>query len=207
MRVGAGDGALSHSIARVRAAREGLGDSIDIMCDAHGTWTAAEAKRFCRAVAECDIAWLEEPVCADDKPGLAEGARRHRYPHRHRRIGVHRFAFRDLALLRAADVFHPTRPSPAASPRRCASRPSPALTRIRLAPHMWGGALTFAAGMHTAAAASSGFTLEYSVGANPLLHELAVEDFKVEDGAIEIPDRPGLGVTIDEAFVARYRVA
>ena len=40
-----------------------------------------------------------------------------------------------------------------------------------------------------------------------MLHELAVEDFTVTDGMMEIPDRPGLGVTIDEDFVARYRVA
>ena len=77
--------------------------------------------------------------------------------------------------------------------------------QIRFAPHMWGGALTFAAGMHVAAAASSGFILEYSLGANPLLHELAVEDFAVVDGMVEIPERPGLGVSIDEDFVARYR--
>ena len=55
MRVGAGDGTLAHSIARVRAARDGLGEAIDIMCDAHGTWTVAEAKRFCREVAACNI--------------------------------------------------------------------------------------------------------------------------------------------------------
>jgi L-alanine-DL-glutamate epimerase-like enolase superfamily enzyme len=28
----------------------------------------------------------------------------------------------------------------------------------------------------------------------------------VVDGMIDIPERPGLGVTIDEAFVERYRV-
>jgi L-alanine-DL-glutamate epimerase-like enolase superfamily enzyme len=66
--------------------------------------------------------------------------------------------------------------------------------------------LTFAAGLHVAAVAASGFILEYSLGANPMLHELAHEDFPVVDGMIEIPDRPGLGVTIDEAFVDRYRV-
>jgi L-alanine-DL-glutamate epimerase-like enolase superfamily enzyme len=48
--------------------------------------------------------------------------------------------------------------------------------------------------------------LEYSRGANPMLHELALEDFPVVDGMIEIPDRPGLGVTIDERFVPRHRV-
>ena len=39
-----------------------------------------------------------------------------------------------------------------------------------------------------------------------MLHELAVEDFIAEDGYIEIPNRPGLGVTIDEDFVGRYTV-
>ena len=77
--------------------------------------------------------------------------------------------------------------------------------QLRFAPHMWGGALTFASGLHVAAVASSGFILEYSLGANPMLHELAVEDFPVVQGYVEIPDRPGLGVKIDEAFVARYR--
>ena len=66
--------------------------------------------------------------------------------------------------------------------------------------------MTFASGLHVAAVASSGFILEYSLGANPMLHELAVEDFPVVEGYVEIPDRPGLGVTIDEGFVARYRM-
>lgn len=207
MRVGAGDGALAHSVARVRAAREGLGDSVDIMCDAHGTWTSAEARRFCRAVAECDLAWLEEPVCADDKPGLAEVRAATDIPIATGESEFTRFAFRDLALLRAADIFQPDPSIAGGITETMRIEALAGAHQIRFAPHMWGGALTFAAGMHAAAAASSGFTLEYSVGANPMLHELAVEDFTVEDGAIEIPDRPGLGVTIDEAFVARHRVA
>ena len=39
-----------------------------------------------------------------------------------------------------------------------------------------------------------------------MLHELALEGCPVEGGMIEIPDRPGLGVTIDQSFVDRYRV-
>ena len=74
------------------------------------------------------------------------------------------------------------------------------------APHLWTGALAFAAGMHVAAASPAGFILEYSLGANPLLHELAHEKFEVRDGSIEISDRPGLGVSIDHTFVERYTV-
>ena len=43
---------------------------------------------------------------------------------------------------------------------------------------------------------------EYSLGANPLLHDVAEESFEVVDGMIAIPDRPGLGITVDEAFLA-----
>ena len=77
---------------------------------------------------------------------------------------------------------------------------------LRLAPHLWTGALAFAAGLHVTAACPAGYILEYSLGANPLLHELAREQFTVQDGMIEIPDRPGLGVTVDEGFVQRYSV-
>ena len=69
-----------------------------------------------------------------------------------------------------------------------------------------GGALTFAAGLQTMVVASTGFIVEYSLGANPMLHELAVEDFTVVDGHLDVPDRPGLGVTVDEEFVEKYRV-
>ena len=206
MRVGSGDGTLAHSIARVRAAREGLGDSVGIMCDAHGTWTAAEAKRFCRAVAECHIDWLEEPVTADDKPGMAEVRAATDIPIATGESEFTRFAFRDLALLRAADIFQPDPSIAGGITELMRIEALGSAHQIRLAPHMWGGALTFAAGMHVAAAASSGFTLEYSLGANPMLHELAVEDFTVENGMLDIPERSGLGVTIDEAFVARHRM-
>jgi L-alanine-DL-glutamate epimerase-like enolase superfamily enzyme len=75
---------------------------------------------------------------------------------------------------------------------------------LRLAPHLWSGAPAFAAGLHVAAASSSGFIVEYSVGANPLLHELIEESFVVEKGMVAIPNRPGLGITIREDYLARH---
>ncbi|PYM78643.1 MAG: enolase, partial [Candidatus Rokuibacteriota bacterium] len=62
----------------------------------------------------------------------------------------------------------------------------------------------FAAGVALAASQSAGFILEYSLGANPLLHELVHEKFAVVDGQLELPDRPGLGIAVDEGFVRRH---
>ncbi len=206
MRVGSGDGTLAHSVARVHAAREGLGPDIDIMCDAHGTWTVTEAKRFCRQVADCNVAWLEEPVTADDKRGQAEVRASTDIPIASGESEFTRFDFRDLIELRAADVLQPDLSIAGGITEAMRIEALASAHQLRFAPHLWGGALTFASGLHVAAVASSGFILEYSLGANPMLHELAVEKFPVVDGYVEIPDRPGLGVTIDEDFVAKYRV-
>ncbi|MFP6726803.1 MAG: enolase C-terminal domain-like protein, partial [Alphaproteobacteria bacterium] len=50
------------------------------------------------------------------------------------------------------------------------------------------------------------FTVEYSLGHNPLMHDLVAENFPIAKGRITIPDRPGLGVTIDDDFVRAYAV-
>ena len=39
-----------------------------------------------------------------------------------------------------------------------------------------------------------------------MLHDLVDETFAVNDGLLDIPERPGLGITVNEAFVKRYAV-
>ncbi|MBI2223647.1 MAG: mandelate racemase/muconate lactonizing enzyme family protein, partial [Betaproteobacteria bacterium] len=75
---------------------------------------------------------------------------------------------------------------------------------LRLAPHLWTGAPGFAAGMHVSAASPAGFILEYSLAKNPLLHDLSEPTPVLEDGMLEIPERPGLGLKINEDFVRHY---
>ncbi|MDE0809130.1 MAG: mandelate racemase/muconate lactonizing enzyme family protein, partial [Alphaproteobacteria bacterium] len=67
-------------------------------------------------------------------------------------------------------------------------------------------ALMFAAGLHVSAASPAAHIIEFSLGANPMLFELSEETPTSVDGMVEIPDRPGLGVTINEDFVKRYTV-
>jgi L-alanine-DL-glutamate epimerase-like enolase superfamily enzyme len=206
MRVGAADGDVATSVARVRAAREGLGDKIDIMCDAHGTYSVVEAKRFCDQVKECRIAWFEEPVTADDKRGLAEVRAATDIPISTGESEFTRFDFRDLVELRAADILQPDLSIAGGITETMRIEALHSAWQLRFAAHIWGGATTFAAGLHVSAVASTAFILEYSCGANPLLHELAHEDFTAVDGMIAIPDRPGLGITINEDFVREYSV-
>mgnify|MGYP001086798981 CR=1 FL=1 len=206
MRVGIIDGDPVNSARRVRAAREALGPDIGLACDAHGTYTVDQAKRFCRLVEDCNLMWFEEPVTADDKRGMAEVRSATAIPIAAGESEFNRFDFRDLAELRAADIFQPDLAICGGITEAMRIGAIASAFNLRLAPHLWTGALAFAAGMHVAAASPAGFILEYSLGANPLLHELAHEKFEVRDGSIEISERPGLGVTIDHGFVERYTV-
>ena len=207
MRVGAGDGTLAHSIRRVHAARDGLGEDIAILCDAHGTWLAAEAKRFCRAVAAYDIGWLEEPVAADDIPGMAEVRASTDIPIAAGESEFTRHDFRDLAVLGAVDIMQPDLAICGGITEAMRISALASAFNLRLAPHLWAGAPAFAAGLHVAAASPAGFIVEYSLGANPLLHDLVEENFPVEDGMIAVPDRPGLGITVREDFLQKHTVS
>jgi L-alanine-DL-glutamate epimerase-like enolase superfamily enzyme len=206
MRVGAMDGAAHVSAARVRAARKALGPGVDIMVDAHGTYTVAEAKRFAHMVADCDVAWFEEPVFADDMPGMAEVRAATNIPIATGESEATRFAFRDLAMLKAADIFQP-------DPAFCGGI-SEALKianlasafNLRFAPHLWAGAPCFFSGLHLVAATASSFIIEYSLGANPMIHDLVEEKIEAVDGMIAIPDAPGLGFTVREDFLAAHAV-
>jgi len=107
MRIGVMDGSPARSAARVRAARKALGPDVKLMADAHGTWTVAEAKAFCRMVEDCDLFWFEEPVTADDKQGLAEVRRSSAVPISTGESEFTRHDFREIAELRGADVLQP----------------------------------------------------------------------------------------------------
>jgi L-alanine-DL-glutamate epimerase-like enolase superfamily enzyme len=204
MRVGVMDGEPHRSAARVRAARKALGPDVKLMADAHGTWTVSEAKAFCRMVEDCDLYWLEEPVTADDKSGLAEVCRASTVPIATGESEFTRHDFREIAELRAADVLQPDLAIAGGITEGVRIAAVASAYNLRLAPHLWSGAPGFAAGIALATSQSAGFILEYSLGANPLLHELVHEKFTVVEGLLEIPDRPGLGITVDEEFVRRY---
>ena len=207
MRVGVMDGTVSHSADRVKAAREGIDPDVGLMCDAHGTYSTAEAKQFCRKVEDCDLTWFEEPVTADDKRGCAELRASTTIPIATGETDFNRFDFRELAELRAVDIFQPDLAICGGITEAMRIAAIASAFNLRLAPHLWTGAPAFAAGMHVAAASPAGFILEYSLGANPLLHDLVEESFSVEDGYIAIPERPGLGITVNQDFVEKYTVS
>jgi L-alanine-DL-glutamate epimerase-like enolase superfamily enzyme len=207
MRVGAMDGAPHLSAARVRAAREAIGADVDLAVDAHGTYTVADARRFVQLVADQNLAWFEEPVIADDKAGMAEVRAAGNVPIATGESEATRFAFRDLAVLKSADIFQPDPAFCGGISEAMRIGTIASAFNLRLAPHLWAGAPCFFAGLHICAASPASFVVEYSLGANPMIHDLVEETVEVNNGMVAIPDRPGLGFTIDEDFLEAHAQA
>ena len=70
-----GKPAIAEDVARLHAVREAVGDTFEIMVDANQAFTVAEALRRAYAYADAGLAWLEEPLPAEDIAGHVELAR------------------------------------------------------------------------------------------------------------------------------------
>jgi L-alanine-DL-glutamate epimerase-like enolase superfamily enzyme len=204
MRVGVMDGDVETSIARVEAARSALGPAVGLMVDAHGTFSPSEAKRFAAGVEPFGVRWFEEPVSADDRRGAAAVRSSTTIAIAAGESEFTRFDFRDLIEIDAVDVLQPDLAicGGLTEGRRIAALAE--AYQLELAPHCWGSALSFTAGMTLAFASPAATVIEYSLGANPFLHELPEETIDVSDGRVVAPTRPGLGVTPRQDFIAEH---
>jgi L-alanine-DL-glutamate epimerase-like enolase superfamily enzyme len=205
MRIGVMDGDVAASVARVQAARAALGPAIDIMVDAHGTYSTTEAKRFCRAVENCNLRWFEEPCSSDNRQGAAEVRANTTIPIAVGESDFTRFDFKDFIEAGAADIFQPDAAICGGITEGMRIAALAAAHQIELAPHCWGSALSFMAGVTLAFASPAAIIIETSLGANPMLYEMVEETIGVAAGRIEAPTRPGLGVTPRPEFIQEYQ--
>jgi L-alanine-DL-glutamate epimerase-like enolase superfamily enzyme len=206
MRVGVMDGSVSTSVARVKAARNALGDDIDIMVDAHGTYNAAEAKEFCRRTAELNIRWFEEPVSADSRKSMA--AIRQSAPMAIS-MGESEFTcfdFNDLIDRDAVDILQPDMAICGGLTEGLKISSLATANQLELAPHCWGSAFSFIAGLTLGFASSTAKVIEYSLGSNPLLSDLVNENIAAVNGAFTPPTGAGWGLSINDSFVQEYGV-
>ena len=75
---------------------------------------------------------------------------------------------------------------------------------VKYVGHGWNTALGVAADLQMASAFPDADLVEF-IGGSPYVDGILAEPFKLDqDGWLEIPDRPGLGVTIDRDKLARY---
>jgi len=63
------------------------------------------------------------------------------------------------------------------------------------------------ANAHVVAATPHALTVEVDQTGNPLIDFLLTEPLRIAEGRLELGDRPGLGIQLNDAEVARHRLA
>lgn len=194
----------SLDIELVRGAREGVGDGT-VLIDAGCVWDARTALARARSFADYNIGWLEEPLQPEDVEGYRWLRDRSPVPIAAGEEECGRTAFRPLIEARALDVYQVD------ISRNGFTEAAYIRSRVeeiggRLCNHCYTSPLTVAASLHWLSTCRDAFLFEDCVEDSPLRHELTHEKVQAVDGWITVPDRPGLGVTLDEDFVASHLV-
>ena len=193
-------------IELVRAARAGAGTDSMLLIDAGCVWDARTALRRAESFAEFNIGWLEEPLRPDDIDGYVWLRDRSPVPIAAGEAECGRESFRPLIDRRALDIYQ-------VDPSRCGFTDGAYIrARVeeigaRLCNHCYTSPITVAASLHWLSTCRDAFVFENCVDDSPLRHDLTKEKMEAENGWMKVPDRPGLGVTLDEDFVTQYLVS
>jgi L-alanine-DL-glutamate epimerase-like enolase superfamily enzyme len=197
-----------HDDALLGAAREELGPEFDILVDAGMVWgqdTKRAVKDINRLDREHDLFWVEEPVYADNYDGYRKlaAACETRIVGGEEEYTV--YGFDDFLGQGDPDGVQPdvARSGGITHMEKIATLAQAA--GIPLYPHGYSTDIVIAANLHLVAANSNAPLLEYCIEDSPLRWDVVEEEFPVEDGRVAVPDRPGLGITLDRDVLERYR--
>ena len=172
-----------------------------------------------RGIARHDISWFEEPCLPEDIQGYLEVKARIPIPISGGEVEYTSFGARELIVRRAVDIIQPDTCG-CGGITECMR--TAALARafgVQYFPHVWGSVVGLAASLHILAALPpcpptgnpSPYyqepLLEFDRNPNPLREELSTVPIGLEGDRVPVPQGPGLGISIDEKVLARYRVA
>jgi L-alanine-DL-glutamate epimerase-like enolase superfamily enzyme len=202
------DGRMVEIIAAVR---EAVGPDFVIMVDVGYGWdSVTRARQVIETWAEYDLYFVETPLWADDFDGYAELARTSPIPIAAGEWLATRFEFRDLVERGCLHVLQPDvgRVGGLTEAQRVCELASD--HGLRVVPHSWKTGLTVAATAQLAQVTPNMPFFECiprELGESALRRDLLRREPEVRDGAIVLPDQPGLGIEIDQEAFDRFEAA
>ena len=197
---------MRSEIAAAHAIRAALPDST-LCADANCGLTLAAARRYAERTRDADLLFIEQPLPADDLAGLKVLARATKTP-----IGMDESiqSLADIEAVRRAGAkgvslklikLGGVRAAIAAG-RLCKKLG----LKINVAAKIAETSIGTAAAVHLACAVPN---VDWGVSLTNLYlaEDIVRRPIALRDGAVALPEGPGLGVEVDEAAVTRFRVS
>ena len=206
---------IEEDVKRVQAIRKEIGPDIQLMIDANQAYNATSAIRIGMKLKDLDLMWFEEPVNAHDIEGYLQvkaalpmaiaGGENLRT----------RYEFQEFLTRRAYDIAQPDVINVGGiSEMRNVAMTANTLG-IQVNPHVWGSPIMIAASLHVASTIPpcplsrnpepfiQETVMEYDRTPNTIRDELCFGSFDLVQGRLKVPEKPGLGIEIDESVLKK----
>ncbi len=197
---------IDYMVSLVAAAREALRPETDLAIDCHWRYNVDDARRL---AVECEplcLLWLEDPVPpgnADVLKGLKSATRTPIASGENLYLFE---GFRDILEQQALSVVAPDlqKVGGLSEARRIAEFAESYC--VSVAPHNISSPLGTIAAVHFCAAIPNFLALEFHASDVPFWNDLidSIPKPVIQNGFIQVPEKPGLGVTLNEDVARRY---
>ena len=192
-------------IKSVKAVREAVGDDVRLAIDPCRQWQSyPTALSRCKKLEQFNLEWIEEPVVAGDYDSyrrlvdrvntkISGGEAITTVPEFAKFMQQTGIAIVQPDITNCGGITEIKKIDMMAKLNGC-----------KLIPHGFGTGILFAATIHFLASSEFGDLMEYSLSESPLFKYVDRNRAIAANGRIEVPNRVGLGVDIDEDILKEY---
>ncbi|MCS7044352.1 MAG: mandelate racemase/muconate lactonizing enzyme family protein [Bryobacteraceae bacterium] len=198
---------IDRMVKEVAFVRETLSPRVDLAVDMHGRYDATTAKRVARELERFRLLWLEEPVPPENIDVMRDIRESTTTPICAGENLFLRHGFRELLEKRAVDIVMPDlqKCGGLLEGRKIADMAHTYYTPF--APHCVVSPIGTMASCHVCAAVPNFLVLEWHwISRLELWRNFVREGDIIEKGFVPVPDRPGLGVEMNEEAARKAQV-
>ena len=189
---------LDTALRCVDAVRQAVGPKVDLLIEGHGRFNVPTGIKIAKELEQFKPMWFEEPTPPDSLEALKAVRDKSPVPISAGERLYNLKQYRDLFEMRAADYIQPDI-SHAGGIMELKKIAAVADTYyIPFAPHNPSGPVANAATLQLAACTPNFSILEIMYSDVPWRADVTNEALTYKDGYLDIPDKPGLGIEIDE---------
>lgn len=198
---------IDHMVEKVAFVRKSFDPKIDVAVDMHGRYDMTTAKRVAKEMEPFKLLWLEEPVPPENIDAMRDVRESTKTPIACGENLYLRHGYRELFEKQAADIIQPDFQKCGGLMEGHKIADMAQAYDVPVAPHCVVSPIGLMASCHACAAIPNFLILEWHwVGVLPLWRSFVKEGEIIQNGFVSVPDRPGIGVEMDEEGARKAQV-
>lgn len=195
---------LNSAMECIAKVAEVVGEDVQLLIEGHGRFDIPTAVKIGRRLEEFDIFWFEEPIPPDDKEGMKQVKDRVRVSIAAGERLYNRYEYRQFFELGCSDYIQPDISHAGGLFEMRMLGAEAEARHIGFCPHNPSGPVANAATLQLAACVPNFVMLEMMMTDVPYRAEICDEDLTIKGGRMVIPDRPGIGIDLNEKELLKH---